>query len=382
MSAPIIIRQITLRHCETAALYRGQYTTGQQDPERHVWLVAEISDGTTSGYGECVPTSLYYPPGHQGRVELDEWAEIQRLASTMIGQDARQLGRLIPEDLNSRDANSIKDVLDFALHDLVGKVLGVPAGMLLGGIGRRKVPSILVIHTKSPEDMAEEANEEHRRFGIRYFKLKPIGNLEGDEATVRLMHEKMGDAIEIYADANYALQISDPDEIVKYLNTLHRYGLTVYEDPIEADLDTYRYINDRTPVRLMIDAEARTPEAVMAIIQKKAASQINIHANWSAGFWPGLRKAQLAALGGMPTMVGSTYYLGPGSAAYQILSAALPLVAPCEQQFMGTRGSDYSIVEPFELKGGDYHLPDKPGLGIEIDTEKLASLTLKETTLS
>ena len=132
----------------------------------------------------------------------------------------------------------------------------------------------------------------------------------------------------------------------------------------------------------MLDDKARTPQAVMEIICEQAADQINVHANWSGGFAPGLRKARLAALGGMPTMIGSTYYLGPAAAAYQIMSSVLPLEAPCEQQFNGLHDECTSIIhDPFPLADGAYTIPDRPGLGVDVDEARLDEITEQQVTL-
>ena len=382
MPDPLTIRHITVRECRQRDERRGRYTTGDLDPEELVWLVVAISAGQQTGYGECIPTSIYYEPGHIGRSNIDDWTELLKLCQSLMGQDARRLGRLVPMDAQSDDANSIKDTVDFALHDLVGRRLGVPVSTLLGGVGRPWVYSIPVIHVRAPEEMAEQAAEDHRRFGTTHFKLKPIGNFEADVETLQRMHEKMGSDVRYYMDANYALQIAEPDEIVLYLNELHKLGLEVYEDPIDADFATYRYIRERTPVRIMLDEKARTPQAVLDIIREQAADQINVHANWAGGFGPALRKAQLAALAGLPTMIGSTVYLGPGSAAYQTLASVLPLAAPCEQQFSATRGRLSAIASPYELRDGKYHIPDAPGLGVEVDTDLLDDLTVRQEVLN
>jgi len=382
MSEPITIRDFTVRECRTKSHRRGKYTTGQLDPEEIVWLFVSVSDGRETGHGECVPTSLFYEPGHIGRSDIDEWAEVLKLAQALIGQDARRLGRLIPEDPDHDDANSIKDTLDFALHDLVGRCLGVPVATLLGGLNRPFVYCIPVIHVDTPEGMAQHAADLHARHGYRYFKLKPIGNRDEDVETLRRMREKMGPEVKYYMDANYALQISDPDEIAHYMTELHELGLEVYEDPIDADFETYRYLNERTPVRLMIDEKARTPQAVLRVIREKCAEQINIHANWSGGFQAGLRKATIAAAAGLPTMVGSTVYLGPGSAAYQILSSVLPLEAPCEQGFAAYSGGTHAARNPFELRDGKSYIPDQAGLGVEVDLDVVEELTVRKESIS
>ena len=378
MSQPIPIREVIVRECRQKAVWRGQYTTGEYDPEETVWLFVSVSDGELTGHGECVPTGLYYEPGHIGRSDIDEWAETLRIAETLIGKDARALSRLTPEDRESDDANSLKDAIDFAVHDLVGQRLGMPVATLLGGIARPSIWAVPVIHMDAPEAMAETCAERYRKFGIRYFKLKPIGEPEADERTLRLIREKTGPEVRFTLDANYALKVTDLDEAAKYMDRLAELGLEVYEDPLPFDVDAYRYLNDRTRVRIMVDEYARTPEAVLRIVETRCADQINIHANWAGGFQPALRKAALAALGGLPCMIGSTKYLGPGAAAYMTLCSCLPLEGQCEQGFSDYLGWTSVIEEPYALRDGQYFIPDKPGLGVEVKTDAVEALTVRK----
>lgn len=364
-------------------MFRGIYTDGSQDPDFEVWLLVSISDGRETGYGECTPTSLYYEPGHIGRSGIDEWTCALDLARGLVGQDARRLGRLITEDPERNDANSVNDTFDFALHDLVGRRLGVPVAVLLGGVHRPFVYNIPVIHMDTPEGMARHAADEHRRYGFVYFKLKPIGEPEADIETLTRMRELMGPRVKYYMDANYALKITDPDRIVAYINRLADLGLEAYEDPINADLATYRYISERVRAKIMIDEHARTPAAILQIIREKAAGMINIHANWAGGFQPALRKAALAATAGMPAMIGSGNYLGPGAAAYQILSSVLPIEIPCEQTFYLTEcPAKHAIEKPFDLRDGKSFIPDTPGLGVTVNMEVIAKLTVRQETFS
>jgi len=380
MSDPITIRTINVRHCRMRAERRGTYSNGSKDPEWNVWLFVSIGDGEHTGYGECVPTSLFYEPGHIGRSDIDEWQTLLDLCETLVGKDARELGRLVPKDDASDDANSIHDTVDFALHDLVGRRLGVPVSVLLGGKARPFVWAVPVIHLDTPDAMSDLTADLHRKWGFMYYKLKPHGVLDPDVETLTKMREKMGPEVRYYMDANYSIKIEDLDEVVAYMNKLHELGLEVYEDPLDVDFATLRYINDRTPVRIMIDERARTSEAVLRILQEQCAGQINIHANWSGGFQPGIRKAQLAAIGGMPTMVGSTRYLGPGAAAYQTMASALPLEAPCEQVYREVFGGKSAISDPYEIQEGKIFIRDAPGLGVTPDLEAIRQITIREET--
>ena len=85
MSGPIPIRRVTVRHCREVAQRRGTYSDGSKDPEWMVWLFVSIGDGRHTGYGECIPTSLFYEPGHIGRSGIDEWRTVQELRRVSFG---------------------------------------------------------------------------------------------------------------------------------------------------------------------------------------------------------------------------------------------------------------------------------------------------------
>jgi L-alanine-DL-glutamate epimerase-like enolase superfamily enzyme len=376
MAGPITIRQITVRECRQTASFRGTYSCGEKDPEKNVWFFVSLSDGVETGYGECVPTSLYYEPGHVGRSGIDEWAELLSLARSLIGGDARALSNLITEDFENDDANSIKDALDFALHDMVGRRLGVPVAALLGGIARPFVYGMPVVFRDTPDRMADRAAELHARFGFRYFKLKPAGTWEEDVETLAKMRERMGPEVRYCADANYSLKVEGIANIARYMDDLHALGLEIYEDPIPVDLATYRELRERTQVRIMIDEHARTAEDVMRIVQERAADQINIHANWAGGFRPAIRKAQIARLGGMLAMIGSVSYLGPGAAAYQTLASVVG-DAPCEQCFNDAVGRGPQVGTSYPLRDGKYFIADAPGLGFDPNMDMVESLTVR-----
>ncbi|MHC4871135.1 MAG: mandelate racemase/muconate lactonizing enzyme family protein [Planctomycetota bacterium] len=369
------IKKIILRRCDFQHGFKGTYTNGDQDPDILKVMVGEIICGDNSGFGECIPTSIYYEKGHIGRADIEEWDEIQKLAQGLIGYDTRKLSNWIPEEIrNNHDFNSIVDVLDFAIYDLLGKTYNIPVQILIGG-GRREVDKINVIHVQTPDEMSDEILEDYKKDGVRYFKLKPNGNLELDKETLIKINEKLPEKVHIYEDPNYALQVDGIEGTIEYLNEMHKYGLEVCEDPIKATFEEYKKIKESTPVKLMLDEPARSPERVMEIVRLGCADIVNIHANWSGGFRPGLLKAQLAAVGNIGTMIGSSNYMGIGCTAYQTLSSVLPIDMPCEQSSAKKRSL---VKEEYTLKDGKLIIPDKPGLGIEVDMEKLESCVVEK----
>jgi L-alanine-DL-glutamate epimerase-like enolase superfamily enzyme len=204
------------------------------DPDMTAFIV-ELCTDEQQGFGECIPTSIIYPEGHMGRSSLDEWAVLKEACSDLIGKDCRILSRWIPDQLKIHDANSLVDAIDFALHDLVGKIFNIPVSVLLGGNRPQSVWDLFLIKNKAPLEMAIEACEIQKRNGTMIFKLKPHGRLEEDSETLSLIREKCHSETQVYIDPNYALEKQAPDDVVEYLNKLHPLGLIVCEDPISAD---------------------------------------------------------------------------------------------------------------------------------------------------
>ena len=188
------------------------------------------------------------------------------------------------------------------------------------------------------------------------------------------IREKLGPNTTFFVDPNYSLK-TDAQGAVDYVLALADAGLDTIEDPIDCDWQTYRWIQDRIPVRLMIDGHARTPQSVLDIIAHCCARSINIHANWASGFSPAIHKASLAALGGLDTIIGSTYYLGFGVAAYQTLAAVIPTRHICEQSNMSEDLKRIGVKKEYATHDGKITISHAPGLGVEPDWNAIDAMT-------
>ncbi len=377
------IRAITLRLCRVELLSRNQYSSGEYDPDIYSAIVQiDLAAPEGTGWGEWLPTSIIYEPGHIGRSPIDEWATARTVAQSLIGRDARMLNLWstgLFDGLPVEDAaNGIIDGFDFALHDAVGRTLGWSVQTLLGG-GRPSVSGMPLLYLDTPEATAEKAASYHAQGGYRWFKLKPSCDQGRDSETLRRIREALPDVEGFYIDPNYMLK-RDVDGIVAYLNALHPLGLRVCEDPLVPGLDRWREIQSRTEVDLMVDERARTFAQVRAAGEARAARMVNVHANWAAGFRRGLRRAELAAGLGMRSIVGSVRYLGIGTAAYQTFSSLLPYATPCEQVNDAFYVRESVVTAPYAVRNGEILIPQEPGLGIEVNREALDALTVRHET--
>lgn len=368
------IRKITLRVCHLQPRWIMRYSDGSVDPDAVPIILVEISNGETSGFGEFIPLTLQRPPGTRGAPSFDEWRMLPTVCEHLIGKDVRLLRSLLPPTGDGYDYNPIVDSIDFAMHDLLGKLSGLPVWSLLGGRCQPWVWAMAVVHTDTPAGMVERAGDYYRMGGHQWLKLKPNCNLEADRETMVRIRNEIDPRIRFFIDPNYSFK-GGPDELISYVNALADCGLAVCEDPLDVDFDTWRYMQERSKVKLMVDAKARTPHDVLNIVQKKAARAINIHANWASGFAPAIHKARIARLGGLDTLIGSTLYLGFGCAAYQTLASVIPDWHICEQTNAAEDITCIGVQREYPTIEGKIHISDQPGLGVEPDWPAIEEMT-------
>ena len=116
-------------------------------------------------------------------------------------------------DLISRDAprgatRFSSSGIDLALHDLVGKILGVPVYTLLGGCRRTKVLASIEVPRGTPEQMAEHSYEYYMQ-GVRGIKAKIGSDPVRDAESVKAIRERLGDEISLRADANRGYTVKE-----------------------------------------------------------------------------------------------------------------------------------------------------------------------------
>jgi L-alanine-DL-glutamate epimerase-like enolase superfamily enzyme len=138
-------------------------------------VIEVICDDGTKGYGEAA-FPLKIPETPEMVAKLFE----SRVRSMLVNENPFNIEyilRKVSKSLKLR--NFVLAAIDLALHDIVGKTLGVPVYELLGGIipGKRAIPSSL-IPLVSPEEAGRIA-EEYLRNGVTVLKMKV-----GDDPTM------------------------------------------------------------------------------------------------------------------------------------------------------------------------------------------------------
>ncbi|OGQ93129.1 MAG: hypothetical protein A2253_02255 [Deltaproteobacteria bacterium RIFOXYA2_FULL_55_11] len=145
----------------------------------------------------------------------------------------------------------------------------------------------------------------------------------------------------------------------------------------------------RVATPIMADESAWTPQDVLEIVRKRAAEIISLYTTKPGGLFKAKKVAAVAEAGGLQCNVNGSVETGVGNAANLHLAAStavasLPCVVPVstpkgkgKKGIAGIYYQDDVIAEPFEYSDGDIVVSSKPGLGIELDEEKVEHYRVK-----
>src|SRR5213076_383706 len=154
-------RIVTLELAETFVISRSARDTEDV-------VVVELRHSGVSGFGEAQPVDRYDESAESAQAYVEEHAEL--LADDPFALE-EVLKRLPPREFAARAA------LDAALHDLQGKLLGLPVHRLLG-LRRAGPPTSWTIWLGDPDDMARRAEKAIAAGRFRRLKLK-LGARDG-----------------------------------------------------------------------------------------------------------------------------------------------------------------------------------------------------------
>ena len=292
------------------------------------------------------------------------------LLPSLLGRDARCLDALLPAAQNDHDRILCEGV-SIALHDLVGRISGLPLHTLLGGKKREKVPLMPCIFPKNEDDARQKA----KRFfgqGYRYLKLKLIGDLDEDVARVRAVRSVAPAGVVLQGDANEGYKTIPAARAA--VEQLGEAGLNIFEDPLKGGVEDYAKLRGCSGAKVMVDELARRTADLVAVLRSQAADVVGIHPDQAGSLSRVMQHVHLVQSFGVELVIGGTGYTGIGSAAYQHLTAVVAADGPCgELGGAFDHGMPHGVVKsPLPMANGDVLIPDTAGLGVDIDEQALA----------
>ncbi|MEC7488235.1 MAG: enolase C-terminal domain-like protein [Pseudomonadota bacterium] len=284
-----------------------------------------------------------------------------------------------------------KAMLECALLDIVGKALGVPVYQLLGGASRRSIPVCHSVGITSPEDAANIALRAINE-GIQHLQVKVPGEPADDLKIMSSIRQAIGDDPKIYPDVNRGY--GDAKTAIASTNAMKEEAdIAGIEQPVEGR-DLMARVTDAIDIPVIIDEGCWSPYDAYEVARDRLADIISIYFTKAGGLQRAVQIGVIANAAGLPVNVNGSLEGGVGNAANLHLCAALegtvlPAVIPVttlegreQNKFGGVFYNDDVITEPFFYGDGMLDVPDGPGLGVELNPEKLEKYLINKVEMN
>ena len=253
------------------------------------------------------------------------------------------------------------------MWDLVGQILGAPCHTLLGAFAD-DVAAAHMVSFGEPEAMAEEAVEVNDRLGVTTFKVKVGREPALDIAATRAIREALPDA-DLYVDANRGWSYADA---VQAGDALAELGVRAIEEPISVEDRAGRLrLAERWAVPLAGDESCISLAHVDRALEEGAVRVVSIKTA-RTGFTESRRILDLCLARNVGAVVGSQYEGAIGATATVTFAAAFAATArqPAEITNFLDLADDLVVAGP-AIRDGRAIVPAAPGLGIEVDEDRL-----------
>jgi D-galactarolactone cycloisomerase len=268
--------------------------------------------------------------------------------------------------------------IDIALWDIAGKAHGVPVAQLLGGFNRRCAQPYCSLLMEEPGPMRDLVAGFRAR-GFRAFKIGwgPFGRRDDpklDEAIVQAARQGAGDDAKLFVDAG-ASDADWPNTLkwaVRTAQMLKDYNVGWFEEALRPDaIDDFVELRRASPVPIATGEVLTRRQSFLPWFVRGALDIVQPDVTKVGGISEQRRIAWMADEFGVK-YVGHGWNTALGVAADLQLAAALPHVELVEY-IGGSAYVDGITEEPFVLDSeGWLTIPDRPGLGVTLDREKLA----------
>ncbi|WP_026819745.1 mandelate racemase/muconate lactonizing enzyme family protein [Arthrobacter castelli] len=261
--------------------------------------------------------------------------------------------------------------VEMACWDIVGKVSGQPLVNLFGGRVRDEVEFFYYLSHKSPKDMGADAAAGFKA-GFRTFYVKTgSDNPNLDIERVEAIRAAAGPDALIRIDPNEAWSSS---AAIRIITEMERFGLELVEQPVSGrNLAEMAYVRSRINTPLLANEASWTRYDQLEVIKAGAADVVSVDNQMDGGLLNLKRGAGLCEVAGLPVLKHSLGELGIAAYAGVHIMASTPNFLYANQGY-GSFLSDDIIKDasPLPYRDGRLAVPTKPGIGVELDTERVA----------
>jgi len=272
---------------------------------------------------------------------------------------------------------SALSAVEQALWDIAGKALNVPVYRLLGGKVRDRIKIYVngwFAGAKTPEEFAQKAKETVQ-MGVKAMKWDPFGksymeisNKELNNALecIAAVRSAVGDEIDLLIEGHGRFNVPTAIKIAKELEC---FKPMFFEEPIPPDnIDALAEVRSKSPVRIAAGERWYTRAGFREAFQKSAVDYIQPDISHAGGIMECKKIAAMAEMHYIP--------FAPHNPSGPVANAATLQLAACVPNFCILEIMSTDVPwrkeitnESLQYEDGCILIPDKPGIGLELNEE-------------
>jgi len=274
--------------------------------------------------------------------------------------------------LHMHVANWAVNSIERACWDIVGQKVGLPLYELWGGAFRKEINFFGVVEPSNDLEAMKRDTKQRVEQGYKVIYTKVgFGTPDEDIEMVKAMREAIPNAsVKIRVDANQAWTVG---EAINIINRISEYGIDCVDQPvIMYNLDALKTVKEATRVPIAAHESTWTMFDMLRVIKENAADAVHIDPRFDAGYYGAKISAGIAEAAGVPIICHAYYELGIALMERMQFIAAHPAFT------MANQLGEYEYLKDDIIKGGKLkikngciELNDKPGLGVELDKDKV-----------
>ncbi len=332
--------RLTLEPLDIATVWEFRIAHGARRGHANTLLRLE-HDGIV-GLGEASPSHYYGEDRAIVEAALASWAPLLGDDPFALDAIAERLDRVL------QGVGAARAALDMALHDWIGKRLGLPVWKLFGLDPTRVPLSCVTLGMAEPEEM-----ERKLETVLEFPRIKVKLGAPGDVDNLRRIRARYRGELQV--DANAAWTAADA---VRVLRAIEPLGIALVEQPVaRGDLDGLRWVRERSGIPVFADESCHHLADVGLLAGR--VDGVNLKLMKTGGLREMRRMIDAARAHGMQVMLGS---MVETSLALSAAAQLAPLADVLDLDGHWLIAHDPFAGAPRER--GRIVLDDRPGLGV------------------
>jgi L-alanine-DL-glutamate epimerase-like enolase superfamily enzyme len=260
--------------------------------------------------------------------------------------------------------------VEFAILDMLGRIAGKSMGELLGGVVRREVPFYVASGRRdtTPQQEVEYLARLVQQTGAKAVKFRVGGRMSRNadampgrtETLIPLSRKRLGDSVDIHADANSSY---DPPKAIEIGRMLEEIKAVYFEEPCPFDhLGDTKRVADVLTIPVAAGEQEFSEWRFRWTIANRGVDIVQPDLHYYGGMIRSIRVARMAALAKMPTTVHISGGLG---FVYMLqFASCTPDIGRYQEYKEEIEKYRDWFDPPLRIQDGALSVPTGPGVGV------------------